>query len=569
MKVRKISITNKLIFGIVLLFLISNGVLGLVTYNKSKNMLVEQIKTNTMSVASSIANGIDGSVVAALQPGDEETDEYLSLSHDLTTYIERTGVEFVYLIRPSSNGGIEYTADAEIEDASMIGDVFEDDEAMPALNGNVVASSEPYTDDWGSHISAYSPIYADGKVVAAVGVDVSMDWIEQQTASLLRQIILVCVIVLIPGTLILFILSNVLRRKFLLLNDKIVELTAGGGDLTKQIELTSGDEFEVIGENINKLIEFIRSMLLSISKESRRLNTASSSIADNVRGARQEAISISDTMSDMSSTMEETAASLNEINNLITDINASFEEIVKEIDGGRDFANNIKNSVSEMGKVNETKRNETENMMSKKVETVTEKIERSKAVSRIESLTGNIISIADQTNLLALNASIEAARAGEAGRGFAVVATEIGDLANNSQVAASEIKSVSEEVVTAVNELSAEAQDLISFINGTTLSNLDNLARIGEDYLQSAERISEMMERFSDLSSQISVNLNQIKESTDALNQAVDDTASNVSETAQRSVEMSDNISRIDEDAAAGSEISRDLQTEVVRFKLE
>lgn len=569
MKVRKFSIANKLIIGVILLFLISDIVLGLVIYNKSEKMLFEQIENNTMSVADSIANGIDGHVVESLKPGDEETEAYLNLSHKLTTYIERTGVEYVYLIRPSANGGIEYTADAEFEDASMIGDVFDDDEVLPAFSGESVASSEPYTDEWGRHVSAYSPIYADDKIVAAVGVDVSMEWVEQQTVSLLRQIILVCGIVLVVGVFVLVILSGALKRKFALLNDKIEELTAGGGDLTRKIELTSGDEFEVIGGNINRLIEFIREMLLSISKDSSRLNTASSSIAENVRGTRKEAASISDTMSDMSRTMEETAASVSEINNLVTGINASFDDIAKEIDGGRGFAQDIKGSAAEVGKSAEKQRQKTEIMMADKVEAVSEKIERSKAVSSIENLTGNIISIANQTNLLALNASIEAARAGEAGKGFAVVAEEIGELANNSQAAASEIKSVSSEVISAVNELSTEAQDLIRFVNETTLTGLDNLTSISDDYRQSAERVSEMMERFADSIAEISVNIEHIQNSTDAVNRAVETATASVSETAKKSVEMSDNMSRIDEDAAASNGISQGLEAEVSRFKLE
>ena len=116
MKVRKISITNKLIIGIIILFVIADVALGAVTYNKSKDMLVEQIKSNAMGIASSISVGIDGSVVAAVQPGDEENDDYMKMSTDLLTYTEKTGVEFVYTIRNSANGGMEYAIDADIED---------------------------------------------------------------------------------------------------------------------------------------------------------------------------------------------------------------------------------------------------------------------------------------------------------------------------------------------------------------------------------------------------------------------------------------------------------------------
>ena len=402
-----------------------------------------------------------------------------------------------------------------------------------------------------------------------LGIDMSVEWIRQQTSSLLIMIIIICAIVLVLGLIILFVLSRILSNKFRVLNDKIVDLTDGNGDLTRNIEINSGDEFEVIGANINKLIKYIRDMLLSIQQGSAKLNKSSYEIADNVRDANSDAQSISDTMKDMSTTMQETVDSLNEINDLMSGITSSFDEIAQEVDGGRQLAKEIRDSASMIGENAKNERGTTETRIHEMADAVTEKIERSKAVGLIENLTANIIAIANQTNLLALNASIEAARAGEAGRGFAVVATEIGELANNSQATASEIKTVSAEVVTAVNELASEAEQLLEFVNNTTLEGFTNLVNISEEYMQSVERMTNVMERFSDATTSIQGNIDSIRLSTETVNSAVENAADGVNQTAERTRVMSSNITRIDEEAVSSSEISNELEAEVGKFKLE
>ena len=569
MKVRKMRFTNKLIIGVAILFLVSDVILGVVAYSRSYNMLLDQIKSTGQSAAAMVASQIDSEKVIKVQPGEEKSEDYLAVSRVLTDYLDSSGYEYIYTVRPTKDGAVEYAIDAQIEDFSSIGDEFDDEEVLPALKGEKVSNSKPDTDEFGTHITSYAPIYLKGEIVGAVGVDMSMEWINEQTTALLINIIILCAIVLVVGIIVLVIIGRILSRKFVLLNDKVVELTQGDGDLTRQIEITSGDEFEVIGGNINKLIEFIRQMLLSINDGSNKLNSASAKIADNVRDARGDAQSISDTMSQMSANMEETAASINNINDLVADIADGFEDIAREIESGHSFADEIKTSATRVGENAKNERATTEVEVASMSESVTNKIEQSKAVSRIEDLTGNIIAISNQTNLLALNASIEAARAGEAGKGFAVVATEIGELANNSQAAAAEIQAVSSEVIATVNELAEESQRLITFVNETTLESLSNLVDTSEEYKNSAERISEMMVNFAEISDSIQVNIDRIRESAETVNTVVEEAASGVADNAERSAVMTDNIGRIDEEAMASSEISNELNAEVGRFKLQ
>lgn len=573
MKVRRISVTMKLIIGIVIFLIASDLLLGFTIYNRSKSLLVKQIKDNALHTSSCVAASVNGAELELV--GNDESyvgsDEYNAVLDRLIVFRDNSDVEYVYTIRKNSEGVSVFVVDSDPEEPGLPGEDFGDDsyEVEQAYGGESVVNKEPYTDEWGTHISAYSPIYDGNEVVGLAVVDISMEWINNQCTNIAKLIIIICVILFIIGMIIMFIIGRLFSKQFNLLNDKVKELANGDGDLTKQIEVRTGDEFEVIAKNINELINYIRYIMTNISDSSVKIKSSSDNIARRVGQAGVNAENVSMTMEDMSAAMEETTASINQIDDLMTGINDAFAGIVEQVETGRAFSKEVRDEASNTGVKAVNDKDSAAKRVDEMAQSIYAKIEKSKAVSQIDVLTNNILSITEQTNLLALNASIEAARAGEAGRGFTVVASEIGKLAMDSADAASEIQTVSDEVVAAVNELAKEAEDMIVFIHEVTMNGYNELVQTSNDYEQTAEKFDKMMTDFEELSNGVKLNITSIKEATESVVKAVEDTAESVVSATEKSVEMSNSMKEIGGEADSSNSISNALYDEVNKFKLE
>ncbi len=569
MKVRKRSIAVKIFVSIIALLIVSDIVMGVLMYNKSKKVLVTQIKENAMNIDKCVASSVSGDLLSVIEAGSEGSEEYAKIKDELTVFLDNSGVEYVYTVKSDSAKHAVFLVDSDPDDPGLPGDEYDwADEIEGAYKGQTTVSEEPYTDEWGTHLSAFSPIYSEGDIVGIAVVDVSANSVDEQTKGILSMIIIICLIVLAVGAVILFIISNSFRSGFVLLNDSIVDLIEGDGDLTKAIVITSGDEFELIGENINKLLWFVREILVNITKDSDSLQKATTNISRDMQDSREDATEVSSAMEELSASMEGTASSMNNIAQLMNEIADAFANIDNKIREGSEFSDTMKEDAIRVGdqavaeKENATLRVDT---MEK---TVQSRIERSKAVDRIRILTDNIIDITDQTNLLALNASIEAARAGEAGRGFAVVATEIGQLATNSATVATEIQTISAEVIAAVNDLAKEAAAMIEFINENVMKGYGDLVNTSDEYRKSAERIDEIMQECAEFSAKISKDIEDVKEHTDSVNTVVEEAARGVNLATEKTLDMSVHLGHIGEEADSSKEMTNELLDEVNHFKL-
>ena len=203
------------------------------------------------------------------------------------------------------------------------------------------------------------------------------------------------------------------------------------------------------------------------------------------------------------------------------------------------------------------------------IEQLQESMKTAKDVEKIADLTEEILNIASQTNLLALNASIEAARAGEAGKGFAVVADEIRQLADNSRETANSIQDISNGVIASVNDLSNKANSLATAFMESNESGRAGVEEMTGAYQKDIETVAVAMEHFANDSKDINDTMTIIKDTIDSINIALEETVTGITNVSTATVEVATSLASVGDEADENLNISKELATEVGKFKYE
>lgn len=364
-----------------------------------------------------------------------------------------------------------------------------------------------------------------------------------------------------------YLLFKSIRRNTFKINQSILEIAKAGGDLTRRVEVKTKDEFALIANSTNILIE-------SISNLIKRVTT----LAESVSGSSQELMALAEenarTIDEIANNTQSIAADSDITQTRTNAVILKMQELEQAMHELNIEANEVQASAEQMKKAasnGSQSMNQSSNVMMSIEETIANTSTTVEALGKksdeITSIIGTITSIAEQTNLLALNAAIEAARAGEHGKGFAVVANEVKKLAEQSQSAAKEVTQIITSIQQEVKSIIEQNQEgVVNVIRGVEVTNETN--SILEDILAQTSKTTSVI---ASMAEKIMSTLNtshEVAASFVEVNSIAENTAMHTERSASAALQGSAAMQEINASATELAKQADDLRSVVNEFKI-
>ena len=448
--------------------------------------------------------------------------------------ISMEGIDSSYAYLVDTDGTMLYHPTAEkigqpVENAVVLGVVAELAKGQVPVNETVTYDFKGVT-----KYAAYA-ITANRQIVV---VTADEDEIMKPLNQIVSKIMLLSLGILAAAIVLAYVVSQFICRPIQQITTIIVD--------TAQLDFRSNpngaklrsrrDETGEMANAVHVMRRNLRSMIGDI-------DTASNQITQNVDGLQEITTTVDHMCSDNSATSQQLAAGMEETAATTVTINENIEVI-------KNGADDINSMATEGARTSEAIMMRANDLRTKTVEASTktmtmynnvktkaqEAIEGSKAVDKINELTGTIMEISSQTGLLALNASIEAARAGEAGRGFAVVATEIGSLADQTSKAIKDIGTIVDAVNAAVSNMAECLEETTGFLENTVLTEYKEFEQVSEQYQEDTFKTS--MNDVSDAMAGLANSIDAIAQALSGINSTVGESSIGVSDIAEKTSDM-------------------------------
>jgi methyl-accepting chemotaxis protein len=468
--------------------LVALGV-GLVMYFR----YISFIRSSYRQTLSRVVTLIEKQYPAMSEPGTimaeglKQSETYFGLNAEMNVVAENFGLAYVYLII-NDNGVYRFILDSSSSPDNFKGlspaEYFLPYDATNEMHEaertrSLYVSPRPFTDEYGTFVSAILPVVKNGQVLGFIGADYEVSHVNRLEWTARFALLVSLLGAMVLSALLALVVSSSLIRP---IQQAIGALkTIADGDLTARIQTAGKDEMgnmmrllETTQEEISALVQAIQDKAHDLSSVGRELTETMgqsaetvSRIKDGADGMREKALRQNESVTETNAAMSQIIANIDKLN---TNIEAQADSVSQSSSAVEQMTANIasvtkslienERNINNLAAASE-KGHTALQQVSMAIQSVVQESERLLEINKV------IQNIASQTNLLAMNAAIEAAHAGDVGRGFAVVADEIRKLAESSS---GQAKMVSNVLKTIKGSL-----DGISGSTSIALSNFDEI----------------------------------------------------------------------------------------------
>ncbi len=360
------------------------------------------------------------------------------------------------------------------------------------------------------------------------------------------------------------------------------------GDLTATIDVDQQDEVGMLTKSMNDMSANLREIMKelndttdNLSGASEELSSVSSQMASSAEEMDTQSTSVASAAEQVSANVETVASAAEESSSSVSNIATMTEEMSSTFSNVAESAHTSADKVDQMAKNSESiatgintmaaaieemtsslnevagntqQANQVARNANQAAESITEKMNGLVSASKqIGKVVGVIKDIADQTNMLALNATIEAAGAGEAGKGFAVVAGEVKELAKQSADATDEISGQIDEIQNSTNAVEEAITEISKVIEEVASIN-ETIASAVEEQSATAGEISQSVAENARTVKEVSEDAGNSSQLVNDIAKSTDEANSTAAEVAKHVSELSDAIKEV---ASSSSEAAK------------